>query len=68
MNSVSDYFSTNWQAMTLHDWLGLGITIVVFLVMLALYTYVLHPANRDRLEAQRHIPLDDDQFHMEEKP
>ena len=67
MNSITDYFHTNWQAMTLHDWLGLTITIIVFLVMLGLYVYILHPANRERLEAQRHIPLEDDEFPVENK-
>jgi len=50
--------------MTLHDWLGMGITIVVFFVMVGLYVYVLHPANKERLESHRYIPLDDDpEFH-----
>ncbi|KPJ91719.1 MAG: hypothetical protein AMJ55_11170 [Gammaproteobacteria bacterium SG8_15] len=48
--------------MTLHDWLGLGITIVVFFVMIALYIYIFHPSNKEKLEAHRHIPLDDDAF------
>jgi len=57
---VNNYFSTNWEAMTVQDWLGLIVTIVVFLLMIGLYVYVFHPANKDKLEAQRHIPLDDD--------
>lgn len=67
MNEISAYFHTNWQAMGLHDWLGLGITIVVFLIMVGLYTYVFHPANKERLESQRYIPLDDDSFPVEKK-
>ncbi len=60
MNSLSDYFHTDWSAMTQHDWVGLTITVVVFLFMIALYVYVLHPSNREKLEALRNIPLDDD--------
>ncbi|HEC19417.1 MAG TPA: cbb3-type cytochrome c oxidase subunit 3 [Gammaproteobacteria bacterium] len=60
MNKLSDYFHTDWAAMTSNDWLGLVMTIVVFLVMLGLYLYVFHPANKERLESQRFIPLDDE--------
>jgi len=56
----TSYFSTNWGAMTLQDWLGLVVTIVVFLLMIGLYVYVFHPANKAKLEAHRHIPLDED--------
>jgi len=57
---VSEYFDTDWGAMTLQDWLGLIVTIVVFLLMIGLYMYVFHPANKAKLEAHRNIPLDDD--------
>jgi cytochrome c oxidase cbb3-type subunit 4 len=60
VNSIKDYFHTDWSAMTQHDWLGLIMTIAVFLVMIGLYIYVFHPSNKERLEAHRHIPLDDD--------
>jgi cytochrome c oxidase cbb3-type subunit IV len=60
MDSIREYFHTDWGAMTLHDWLGLSITIVVFIFMIALYIYVFHPSNKEKLESQRHIPLDDD--------
>ena len=63
MDSLKQYFQTDWSAMTLHDWLGLGITIVVFLFMIALYVYVLHPSNKQKLESYRHIPLDEDDFY-----
>ncbi len=62
MESIKEYFHTDWAAMTLHDWLGLGITIVVFFVMIALYVYVFKPSNKEKLEAQRYIPMDDDDF------
>lgn len=53
--------------MTLHDWLGLIITIVVFFVMIGLYSYIFHPSNKERFEAQRHIPLEDDRYPAEDK-
>jgi cytochrome c oxidase cbb3-type subunit 4 len=45
----------------------LGITIVVFFIMIALYIYVFHPSNKEKLEAHRHIPLDDDDFTLYER-
>jgi cytochrome c oxidase cbb3-type subunit 4 len=60
VNNLKDYFYTDWAAMTLHDWLGMGTTIVVFFVMVGLYVYVFHPSNKERLEAHRFIPLDDE--------
>ncbi|WP_455203179.1 cbb3-type cytochrome oxidase subunit 3 [Kaarinaea lacus] len=59
MNSIEQHFYTDWGAMTLQDWLGLIVTVVVFFLMIGLYVYVFHPSNKERLEAQRHIPLDD---------
>lgn len=67
MDSVKEYFHTDWAAMTLHDWLGLGITIVVFFVMIALYVYIFHPSNKERLEAHRNIPLDEDALTREDR-
>lgn len=68
MNNLRDYFHTDWAAMTQHDWLGLIMTIAVFFVMLGLYLYVFHPANKQRFEAQRFIPLDDDDLFMKNSP
>jgi len=60
MHNLKDYFHTDWNAMTTHDWLGLVITIVVFVFMIALYVYVFNPSNKEKLESHRYIPLDDD--------
>jgi len=62
MNTIKEYFHTDWAAMTFHDWLGLGITIAVFFIMIALYVYVFKPSNKEKLEAQRFIPLNDDEL------
>jgi cytochrome c oxidase cbb3-type subunit 4 len=49
--------------MTVTDWIGTVLTVLVFLLMVGLYVYVLRPKNRERLEAHRHIPMtDDDRF------
>ena len=61
MNSLAEYFHTDWEAMTANDWFGTIITVVVFLLMVGLYVYVLRPKNRERLEAHRHIPMFEDE-------
>ena len=60
MSNLAEHFHTDWAAMTPSDWVGLMTTVVVFLLMIALYVYVLHPKNKARLESKRHIPIDDD--------
>ncbi len=60
MSSLKEYFHTDWGAMTTNDWIGLIITVVVFLLMVGLYVYVLRPKNRDKLERQRFIPVDEE--------
>lgn len=62
MSSLSDYFATDWAAMTTTDWVGTILTVVIFLLMVGLYAYVLSPKNRDRLESKRFIPLDDEKI------
>lgn len=53
--------------MTLNDWVGLIVTVGIFLLMIWAYVYTFHPANKEKLESQKHIPLDDDRFDTEEK-
>lgn len=60
MNSLREYFHTNWSAMTLHDWLGLIITVGAFLGMVWIYAVVFNPKNKERFESQRHIPFDEE--------
>jgi cytochrome c oxidase cbb3-type subunit 4 len=61
VNSLKDYFHTDWAAMTTTDWVGTIITVVVFLLMVGLYVHVLRPKNRDKYESKKFIPLDDEQ-------
>ena len=60
MSSLKESFHTDWGAMTTNDWIGLILTVVIFLLMVGLYVYVLRPKNRDKLERQRFIPVDDE--------
>jgi cytochrome c oxidase cbb3-type subunit 4 len=67
VNSLIDYFHTDWEAMTTSDWVGTILTVVIFLLMVGLYVIVLRPKNRDKLEQQKYIPLDDDKIESGEK-
>ncbi len=60
MNNLREYFQTNWAAMTLHDWIGLILTVGAFLAMVWIYSYVFNPKNKERLESQRNIPFDEE--------
>ena len=54
--------------MTVNDWIGMIVTVVVSILMVIAYVYVFHPANREYLETRKYIPLDDeDRFETEEK-
>lgn len=61
MNSLLEYFQTDWQAMTTSDWIGTILTVVIFLLMIVAYFQVFRPKNRDRLEARKHIPFEEDE-------
>ncbi len=60
MSKLKEYFYTDWEAMTASDWFGMVLTVVVFILMVVLYVYVLRPKNREKLEKQRFIPMDED--------
>ena len=62
LDSLRDHFHTEWTALTVSDWIGLIMTLVVFVVMVALYIFVFLPSNKDKLEAQRYIPLEEDRY------
>ena len=61
MSSLKDYFHTDWEAMTTNDWIGLSMTVIAFLLMIGVYFYALRPKNREKLEKNRFIPMDDDE-------
>jgi len=61
VSNLAEFLHTDWGAMSLHDWIGLTITVIVFVLMVGLYVVVFLPGNRDRLESQRHVPFDDDE-------
>jgi cytochrome c oxidase cbb3-type subunit 4 len=60
MDSLKEYFQTDWAAMTLSDWIGTIVTIGIFFLMIWAYVFVLNPKNKEKLESQRHLPFDDE--------
>ncbi len=60
MSSLKEYFHTDWEAMTTNDWIGLTMTVVAFVLMVIVYFYALRPKNKEKLEKNRFIPMDDD--------
>jgi cbb3-type cytochrome oxidase subunit 3 len=60
VNSLRDFFSTDWEAMTRADWTGLIIVLVLTALMIGLYFWIFRPANRDKFEQYRDFVNDDD--------
>lgn len=60
MDSLKEYFQTDWAAMTLSDWIGTIVTVGIFFLMIWAYVFVLNPKNKEKLESQRHLPFEDD--------
>ena len=65
MNSLREHFSTNWSAMTLNDWIGMSVTVIISALMVVVYLYVFKRENREKLEAHRFIIMDEDSSHKE---
>ncbi len=61
------YFYTDWSAMTSQDWAGLIITVVTFVLMVIAYFYVFRPKNKDKLEAQKYLLMDEEPTNTEKK-
>jgi cytochrome c oxidase cbb3-type subunit 4 len=60
VSSLSEYFETDWASMTATDWVGTILTVVIFVLMVVAYFQVFRPKTRDKLEAKKHIPFEDD--------
>ena len=65
--SAQGYFYTDWSAMTSQDWAGLIITVVTFVLMVVAYFYVFRPKNKEKLESQKYMLMDDETTNTEKK-
>lgn len=67
MSDLLEYFHTDWASMTFNDWIGMLLSLGIFVLMVWLYFYVFNPKNKEKFESQRTIPLDDDEKFNTEK-
>ena len=65
MTKILEYFHTDWSAMTGTDWLGLVLTVVIFILMFVVYFWALRPKNKDSLESHRTMLMNDDEKNAE---
>ena len=63
---MNSFFSTNWSEMTLNDWIGTSVTVIIFLLMVGAYLYTFKKGNRERLEAHRFIIMNEDSSEKED--
>jgi len=59
VNSLREFFATDWDAMTHADWSGLIIVTVLSVLMAGLYFWIFKPSNRDHFEQHRDFVNDD---------
>jgi len=67
VTKIQEYFHTDWSAMTGNDWLGLVLTVVIFVLMVVVYFWALNPKNKDSLESHRTMLMDDDDKNAEKE-
>jgi cytochrome c oxidase cbb3-type subunit 4 len=67
VSKIQEYFHTDWSAMTVTDWFGLVFTVVIFVLMLVAYIWVFNPKNKDKIESNKTMPLDDDEINSEKR-
>lgn len=60
MTKLLGYLGMDVAAMTTNDWLGVFFTVFTFIGLVVVYVTVFRPSNKERLEAQRYMVLDDD--------
>ncbi|MEH6471699.1 MAG: cbb3-type cytochrome c oxidase subunit 3 [Halopseudomonas sp.] len=53
--------------MTASDWVGMILTVVIFVLMVIAYIYAYRPKNREKLEARKYLLDDGEQLDSGEK-
>ena len=62
---ISEYFHTDWAAMTATDWWGLIVTIAIFFLMVGLYYWVFKPSSKASMEQHCDFVLKEDSQNWE---
>jgi len=65
VNSLREFFSTDWAAMTHADWSGLIIVLVLTVLMVGVYFWTFNPKNRDKFEQHRDFVNEDHEHHKD---
>ncbi len=60
MTKLMDYLHTDWAAMSRHDWIGVVITVLAFVGMVAIYVLVFNPRNKEALNSHGDMALRDE--------
>mgnify|MGYP001583469739 CR=1 FL=1 len=60
MTKLLGYLGMDVAAMSVNDWIGVCLSLVAFIGMVAVYFMVFRPANKDMFESQRSMALDDE--------
>ena len=60
MTKLMEYLHTDWEAMTRNDWIGMVLTILAFVAMIAVYVLVFNPRNKEAFDAQGKAVLHDE--------
>lgn len=60
MTKLQEYFHTDWSKMTGTDWVGLILTVSIFIAMVIIYFWVLNPKNKHTIESHRSMLMDED--------
>ena len=60
MTKLLGYLGMDAAAMSVNDWIGVCLSLVAFIGMVAVYFMVFRPANKDMFESQRSMALDDE--------
>ncbi|MBI5658991.1 MAG: cbb3-type cytochrome c oxidase subunit 3 [Nitrosomonadales bacterium] len=63
MTRLMEYLHTDWGAMSRNDWIGVTLTVLAFVAMIAIYALVFNPRNKEALNSQGDMALRDEGEH-----
>lgn len=63
MTRLMEYLHTDWEAMSRNDWIGVVLTVLAFVAMVAVYMLVFNPRNKEAFNSQGDMALRDEGEH-----
>lgn len=58
-----EYLHTDWETMSRNDWIGVILTVLAFVAMVAVYVLVFNPKNKEAFNSQGDMALRDEGEH-----